>query len=185
MKDADQLRLVERIRTGDVIAEKELFLRYKNPIHWKVLRRIDTDVENIKDLVSEIFLAIIEGVRKTSFQPERWDSLDAYVWGITNHKINDWFKKKKVERRILDCDPPSEDIAASTEEYFLEKKELAEIARKLLKGLPAKYKEALDLRYFQELSIREISAQLGLAPRRVSERIHYALKLLRKAFHKK
>jgi len=185
MKDADQLRLVERIQTGYTIAEKELFLRYKGPIHWKVLRRIDTNIENIKDLVSEIYLAIIDGVRKPSFQPERWESLDAYVWGVTNHKINDWFKKQKVERRTIVGDPPSDDIATSTEEYLLETQELANHLRTLIKSLPSKYKEALDLRYFQELSIQEISAQLSLPPRRVSERIHYALKLLRKAFHKK
>ena len=185
MKDAEQLRLVKRIQSGDAIAEKELFLRYKDPIHWKVFRRIDTDVENIKDVVGEIHLAILQGLRKESFQPERWESLDAYVWGVANHKINDWFKKQKVERRIIVGDHPSDDIATSTEEYLLENQELANLLRTLIKSLPSKYKEALDLRYFQELSIQEISAQLGLPPRRVSERIHYALKLLREAFHKK
>jgi RNA polymerase sigma factor (sigma-70 family) len=54
-----------------------------------------------------------------------------------------------------------------------------------LQALEFKYKEALELRYFKELSVPEISAQLGIPPRRVSERIHYALKLLRQAYQKK
>ena len=35
------------------------------------------------------------------------------------------------------------------------------------------------MRYFQELSIQEISQITGLAPKRISERIHYALKLMK------
>jgi DNA-directed RNA polymerase specialized sigma24 family protein len=48
--------------------------------------------------------------------------------------------------------------------------------------LDSPYREALELRYLQEFSIQEMSEKLGIPPRRVSERIHYALKLLRKAW---
>jgi RNA polymerase sigma-70 factor (ECF subfamily) len=184
MKDANPLRLVRRIQSGDATAESELFKKYKDPILWKICRHIKTDSENIKDLAGEIYLAILEGLRKPSFQPEKWETLEAYVWGVTNNKIRDWFKKEKRENKIFTDDPPSEEVAAASAEYLLENEELAALLRTCLKALKPKYKEALELRYFKELSMPEISALLGLPPRRVSERIHYALKRLRKAYQK-
>jgi RNA polymerase sigma-70 factor (ECF subfamily) len=184
MRDELQLRLVKRIQSSDAAAENELFQKYKGPIFWKICRQVKTDSENIKDLAGEIYLAILEGLRKQSFQPEKWENLEAYIWGVTNNKIRDWFKKEKRENKIFSDDPPPEEIAAASEEYLLESEELGTLLRTCLKTLEPQYKEALELRYFNELSVQEISAQLGMPPRRVSERIHYALKLLRKAFQK-
>lgn len=185
MRDKRQLRLVQRIQSGEAAAENELFHRYKDPILWKICRHVKTDSENIKDLAGEIYLAILEGLRKQSFQPEKWETLEAYIWGVSNNKIRDWFKKEKRENKIFDGDPPSEEIAVASEEYWLENEELGKLLRACLQALEFKYKEALELRYFKELSVPEIGAQLGISPRRVSERIHYALKLLRQVYQKK
>ncbi|MCI0690488.1 sigma-70 family RNA polymerase sigma factor [candidate division KSB1 bacterium] len=185
MKDEYQLRLVQRIQAGDATADQELFCRFKDPILWKICRHVKTDSENIKDLAGEIYVAILEGLRKQSFQPEKWETLEAYIWGVVNNKIRDWFKKEKRENKIFDGDPPSEEIAAASEEFWLENEELEKLLKTCLQALEFKYKEALELRYFKELSVPEISAQLGIPPRRVSERIHYALKLLRQAYQKK
>lgn len=184
MRDERQLRLVQRIQGGETAAENELFHCYKNPILWKICRSIKTDPENVKDVAGEIYVAILEGLRKQSFQPDKWETLEAYIWGVTNNKIRDWFKTGKRENRIFVGDPPSEEITAASEEYLLENEELGKLLKACLKTLKPRFKEALELRYFKELSVPEISAQLDIPPRRVSERIHYALKLLRKAYQK-
>jgi len=185
MRDVLQLRLVKHIQSGDTAAENALFHRYKDPILWKICRHLQTERENINDLASDVYVAILEGLRKTTFQPENWESLDAFIWGVTNNKIRDWLKKEKRERKIFHAELPSEDVAAATDEFLLENEERGRLLRSGLQALENKYKEALDLRYYQELSVAEIGAQLGLAPRRVSERIHYALKLLRQVYEKK
>lgn len=186
MKDELQIHLVERIQASDSSAEDELFIQYKDPIHWKVYRHIKTGEESIKDVVSDIYMAILEGLRKESFEPERWQSLDAFIWGVTQNKIRGWFKKNKVEAKVFSSDSPSERKGESENvtEDRVENKELRNLLRKALRQLKAEYKEVLDLRYFRELSIQQISEKLGIAPRRVSERIHSALKLMRKACKK-
>lgn len=183
MRDELQLRWAQRIQDGDSAAEQELFRRYKDAIFWKICRRLKTDPENIKDVAGEVYLALVEGLRKPSFQPEEWESLEAYIWGVANNKIRDWFKNEKRKNQIFAGDPP-EEIAAFADEYLLEAEELENLLRTCLETLEPKFKEVLDLRYFNELSVQEISARLGIPTRRVSERIHYALKLLRKAYQK-
>jgi RNA polymerase sigma-70 factor (ECF subfamily) len=185
MRDDDQLGLVLRIQRGDTAAESELFHRYQNPILWKICRQIKTDRENINDLASEVYLAILEGLRKETFRPEKWDSLEAFIWGVANNKIRHWFKNERCDRKTFDRVSPSEEIAVATEEFLLEAQELRQFLKNCLNALDAKFKEVLDLRYFQELSVAEISAQLGIPAPRVSERIHYALKKLRQICAKK
>jgi RNA polymerase sigma-70 factor (ECF subfamily) len=185
MRDEYQLQLVQRIQSGDSSAENDLFQKYKDPILWKIHRSITTDIEDIKDLTSEVYLALVQGLRSQNFQPEKWKSLEAYIWGLTNNKIRNWLKKEKRENKIFSSDPPSEEIAVASEGFLLENEEMGALLKTCLKALEPRYKEALELRYFKELSVEEIGAQLGLPRRRVSERIHYALKLLRKTFRKK
>ena len=69
---------------------------------------------------------------------------------------------------------------SAAEEYELERKETQDILRNLLKKLKLKYKEVLYLKYYEELSVNEISERIKLPPRRVSERLHYGVKLLRR-----
>ena len=166
MQNDNQIRLVQRIQGGDGTAENELFERYQNPILWKIGRQLKTDRESIADLASEIYLAILEGLRQATFQPEKWESLEALIWGVTNNKIRDWFKKEKRDRQFFHADPPAAAMTAAAEEFLLENEELSQLLRSCLQTLENKYREVLELRYFQELSVAEISAQLGLAPRR-------------------
>lgn len=182
--DNAQRQLVRRIQSGDSRAEHELFEKYRKAVLWKVTRSVESDNENIKDLVSEIWLALLESLRRETFDPNKRQSLDAYVWGVTNNKIHDWFKKSKLEKKVFNPVSLTEDLAKYTEEYLFEHKEIAQQLRTMLRALPHKYKVVLDLRYFKELSIGEISERLGLPRGRVSERIHYALKLMRKAYKK-
>lgn len=181
MTEADQLHLVQRIQAGERTAETELFKRYQSPILWKICRHLKTDRENVKDLASEVYLAILQGLRKADFQPEKWETLDAYIWGVTNNKIRDWFKQANRDHRFFEHQPPAESIAVAAEEFLAETDELRRHLHACLQTLDTKYKTVLALRYFRERTITEISAELGIPPRRVSERIHYALKLLRKA----
>lgn len=183
MRD-EQQRLVQRIQAGEAEAERELFRQYAQPVLWKITRSLKTDAQNLQDIAAEVYLAVLQGVRKESFAPEKWDSLEAFIHGVTQNKIRDWFKTQKRERKIFHDDPPSEEIALATEEYLLENEELGRHLCKALRALTPKYKEVLELRYLQELSVHEISAQLGLPRPRVSERIHYALKRMRVACKK-
>lgn len=186
MKDADQLYLVQRIQAGEAAAETELFKRYQAPILWKICRHLKTDRENVKDVASEVYLAILQGLRSANFQPERWDSLEAYIWGVTNNKIRDWFKQANRNHRFIEPQPPAENIpAVAAEEFLAENGELLRRVQACLQTLDSKYRTALEMRYLRELTIPEMSAELGIAPRRVSERIHYALELLRKAHGQK
>jgi len=51
-------------------------------------------------------------------------------------------------------------------------------------GLKPKFRDVLYLYYYRELSREEVARTLDISPRRVSERVNYALKLIQKAVRK-
>ena len=133
--DENKLVLVKKIQSGDKSAENELFAKYKDAILWKVCRHIQGNREDIRDVVSEVYLAILEGLRKKDFKPEKWPSLDAYIRGVTNNKVRDWFGDSKRKRSIFLSGELSEEIASYTEDYLLERAELEKLLKEALDTL--------------------------------------------------
>ncbi len=178
MKKED-FEIVRKIKNGDERAERELFERFNTKIIRKVIATIGNSDDRWKDLVSEIHVAILVSLRDGKYDPEKGVPLGSYVYGIVLNKLKDFFKKDKRSRRIVYETIP-DSIERATEDYELEMSEMRKELRKQLKALKPKYKQVLYLRYFKQLSISEISEQINIPKRRVSERINYALKLLKK-----
>ena len=55
-----------------------------------------------------------------------------------------------------------------------------DITKRALDKLKPRFREVLFLYYYQDFTREEVARRLGLTPRRVSERVNYAHKLLRK-----
>ena len=104
-----------------------------------------------------------------------------YVFKIVRNKITDYIKSQTKIRDNevpgLDIDLFPDDPDTLSEEDM---EELREALSDMLKPLKPKYREILRLRFIEGLSIEAISKILGLPPRRVSERIHYAIQNIRK-----
>ncbi|HQU54268.1 MAG: sigma-70 family RNA polymerase sigma factor [Calditrichaeota bacterium] len=178
MKDADHLELFRQIKAGEKSAEASLFRKYQVPILWKTRRQIHADPETIRDIVSDILAEILTTLHKKDFDPYKWESLDALAWGITQNKIRNWFRHQKVVDKYNLREELNEELVQAADQHLVETNEVAQLVKDLLKTLAPKYREVLILRYLKELSISEIGEKVGLPERRVSERIHYALKLM-------
>ena len=174
-------KLVERIQSGETEAETELLQKYGAPIIRKVSFDLGTGNADWRDVAADVQLALLISLRQGRFDVNRETSLGSYVYGITVNKIRDYFKAKK--KRPFTAESLPAGIVSVTEAYDIEKKEVQAQLKNLLGKLKLKYQEVLYLRYYEELSISEISQRIHLPPRRVSERIHYAVKLLRKKCH--
>ena len=176
--------LVRRIRAGDQESEKELFKRFNAKIINLVSLNLGKSSQHWEDVVAETQFAVLVSLREGKYDPEKGVSLSSYIYGIAMNKIRDFYKFAKKETMVSSethVETLKINIRENTE---LEQEELRQLLREAMNQLKRKYKEVLYLRYYEELSIGEISERLKLPPRRVSERIHYALKLLRKKCEK-
>ncbi len=178
--------LALKIARGDPQAEIELFSHFGEQIKlmvWARLKRKIAPAER-EDIVSEVQQAVLLSLRKGGYDPATGKSVAAYIAGIAGHVVGQYFRRQKKESVIesgaaLEHHPDPQNILSDLLET-----ERDRILRKCLLRLPPKYKEALRLRVYEQQSIEEISARLGLERRRVSERIHYAFQLLAKECRK-
>jgi len=146
-------------------------------VQYRLPRRPDEDHE---DIVGDIMAAAIKNIKAGKFDPNK-ATLQTYVFKIASNKITDFINEEK-KRQPFQNDPERAPEPYFTEKDRVEKEEEKEQLRRVLRRLPVKYQEVLYLKFYEGLRVREISEQIKLPPRRVSERINYGLKLLAKRY---
>lgn len=165
------------------LTETEFATRFRAQLIELVTYRLPgKSREDCEDVVGDILVAAIKNIRAGKFDPEK-GRLQSYVFRIALNKIADFIKDEK-KRRPVQNDPERAREPGVAEADPLEQEEERERLRKALQELPVKYQEVLYLKFFEERRVREISETIGLPARRVSERIHYGLRLLAKNYQR-
>ncbi|MDH7512638.1 MAG: sigma-70 family RNA polymerase sigma factor [Clostridiales bacterium] len=151
----------------------EVVVKYRPIVSFKVKKSLGTQTPDWEDVVNEIITQVIEKVKKEEFRGD--SSIGTFIYTITTRRIVDYIRQKtKILKGIPEPSPlpdPCDDA---------ESRERARVLAEAIKQLKPKFKEVLNLYYYQELSREEVAQRLGISPRRVSERLNYAQKLLRK-----
>ena len=160
--------LVEQIRLGDEKAAEELIKRYYTPIlHY--CKRQCFNLEKAEDLTQETFLKLFKNL--SGYKEKR--KFKAYLYTIANHlcidesrKMKEWFLANEEEIRD-DCDALHRIEDKSEIDY-------------LLNVLSPEQREAVILRFGEELSFWEIAKVMGCNMRTAQSRVRNALKIMRK-----
>jgi RNA polymerase sigma-70 factor (ECF subfamily) len=157
----------------DDIDLDEIVAKYRPIVGFRVKKSIGVQTPEWEDVVNEIMVNVFEKLNKGEFRGE--SSIGTFIYTITSRRIIDFIRSKS---RVLKHAPEPNPYASPQEN--IENKERAEWLATAIGKLKPKYKEVLFLYYYQDLSREEVAKRLGITPRRVSERVNYAQKLLRK-----
>ncbi len=151
----------------------EIITKYRPIITFKVKKSIGGQTPDWEDIANEIITYVIDKVKSGEFRGE--SSIGTYIFTITKRRIIDHIRgKSKILRHAPEVNPfPQPHV------YF-ENKEKAGTLANAIESLKPKYKEILYLYYYKDLSREEVAQKLGIPPNRVSERVNYAQKLLKK-----
>lgn len=152
---------------------QELLVRYRPIIAFRVRKALGAQNVDCEDLVSEILSQVLEKIKSGEFRGE--SSLGTFVYTITSRRIVDYIREKTKVMKYAPEPHPHPDPQET-----LEAQEMSERVKKALGCLKPKYRDVLYLYYYQELSREEVANKLGISPRKVSELVNYALKLIRK-----
>jgi RNA polymerase sigma-70 factor (ECF subfamily) len=147
--------------------------KYRPVVSFRVKKSIGVKTPDWEDVVNEIMINVVEKLKKGEFRGE--SSIGTFIYTITSRRIIDFIRKKS---KILKHAPEPNPYMSPQE--HVENRERAQWIANSIEKLKPKYKEILYLYYYQELSREEVAKKLNISPRRVSERVNYAQKLLRK-----
>jgi len=152
---------------------EEIIKKFRPIITFKVIKSIGNRTQDWEDIANEIISNVIQNIKTGKFRGE--SSVGTFIYTITQRRIIDHIRKKS---RILKHAPEAEPYPQP--HVHFENKEKVETLANAIKSLKPKYKEILYLYYYKDLSRDEVAHKLGIPTNRVSERVNYAQKLLKK-----
>lgn len=175
--------LLLNAQAGDQKAFAELMRRYKKALFHTILKMV-RNVDDADDLTIETFSKAFRNLDKY----QQTYAFSTWLFRIgTNHTI-DFLRKKRMntvslnqERKDHEGDNLVIDVADTgrlTPQEELIKNQKAEILEIFISKLPARYHLLVKLRYYQELSIEEISKELDLPQNTVKVQLFRARDLL-------
>jgi RNA polymerase sigma factor (sigma-70 family) len=146
---------------------------FRPKIGFKVRRQLGPANPDWEDLVNEILTQAVDKIRRGEFRGD--SNIGTFIYTITVRRIADYIRRKsRVLRHV-----PEPAVPADPAEDAERDQQLLRMADAVATLAP-KYKAVLELYYFRELSREETARRLGISPARVSERTHYAQRLLRR-----
>jgi RNA polymerase sigma-70 factor (ECF subfamily) len=177
-----EIKLVEKLQSGDSAAMAEFDKLYRNRLYSLILDQVDRNEAIAEDLVQEVFLAALSSLDKF-----RGDS-QLYTWlrSIALHKINDFYRQQarqpKSREPYADCEGLELEQTRANEpaaHTVMEDEEMRESVHQALADLPDDYQEVLVLKYLKDMPVLAISQIMGRSPKSVEGLLSRARKAMR------
>jgi len=155
----------------------EIVVRFRPIVGFKVRKAIGGANPDWEDVVNEILMQTIAKIKSGEFRGEC--AIGTFIYTITVRRIVDYIRQKS---RVLREAP--EALPSPDPQDKVERDERAEILARAVGGLKQRFRDVLHLYYYKGLSREATARELGITPAKVSERVNYAQKLLKKDLEK-
>lgn len=129
--------------------------------------------ERAKELMQEVFIKTWEYMQRGG----KIDNPKAFLYKAANNIVIDESRKKKAASLEM-MQETGFDPSDNTHDRLLKFVEGGEMIR-LLKNLEPKYREAISMKYVDDMDIREIAEATGETENNVTVRIHRGLSKIR------
>lgn len=167
-------QLIEHLRAGSHQAYTEIYNRYKAPLYRHALKVLEKK-EEVNDVIHDLFLTL--WVRREAITINR--SLSAYLNGALRNRILDHIARNRFVGSYLDSLQHYIECSIPYTERQVLFNELVNLLDREVAALPPKMREIFELSRRDNLSHKEIAAQLNISDHTVKKQINNALKILR------
>jgi RNA polymerase sigma-70 factor (ECF subfamily) len=149
-----------------------------------ISQKID-DEGVVEELVSDVMLAAINSEKNFEGRCSQF----SWLCSIANHKVIDYYRKKKIKTVLFSVSPVFEEIAdkALNPERDVLKNELKEEIKKTFGDMRKGYQKLLRLKYVEGWKVKEIAKKMNITIKAVESRLVRAKKEFREnwAYDKK
>ena len=178
---SDELELWRAFKTGDELAFSQIYQR-----HIKILYRyghkISSDSKVVEDAIQDLFADIWNG-RSNLTDP---DSVKYYLMRILRRKISRHLEYPNKTEQLDEINTDQLSNTESIENQIMRTEGDDLMARKVQNAilhLSLRQQEAINLRYFHELSHAQIAEIMEISLQSVHNTLQKAMKGLREALH--
>ncbi|HVX63890.1 MAG TPA: RNA polymerase sigma factor [Pirellulales bacterium] len=183
MSDSD---LVRGLREHDPAEFRRACDRYLPSLWRYVCTRVDGDPHVAEDIVAETMLAFIQAVDRAGDAASIVNP-GAWLRTVATNKVQDYFRATARVRRLVDevrHNSPEADDSGDPVKRKEREERRAEV-RQVMDQLPDQYRIALEWKYLDKLSVREIARRWGAKEKAVESILFRARNEFRERLKKK
>lgn len=167
--------LVAKMLTRDRHA-LSVFYRTHAPRIRQFIRRKIANPDDAEEVLQDVLYAFLEAIRDFTGAAK----LTTFLYAIANHKVIDFYRRKKIRHVVFSAVPQLESFVASLTgpEEELDASFLREKIRTVLGRLLPKHRSVLVLKYAEDFTVDEIAKKLAISFKSAESQLFRA----RKAF---
>jgi len=181
-KDFDDL--VERAMKGEKESISDLSATIAKTVLWQSLNLLQCE-QDAQDVTQEVLLKVWEKI-DTLRDPRKFN---AWLARIVINTKNQFLRSKEKRKVLLDLDDYSGELEDYKEEFIpqavVESDELNKTVLTLVSTLPSRQREAVMLRYYGDLSVKETGEAMDVSPQCASQFLSLATKRLKRELEKR
>jgi RNA polymerase sigma-70 factor (ECF subfamily) len=170
LKEQSDAWLMGAIVNGEAEAVRLLVERYRRPLRALLVRTLGSDPD-IDDVAQETWMRVVRSAHR--YDPEQ--RFSGWLFGIAWNLTRDRWTRRQREGADELVEVASHRRSAEDE---LLASERSRQLRDHVERLPERLAQAVLLRYFEELSEREVAERLGIPLGTVKSRLHHGLRKL-------
>lgn len=182
MKNLSDERLISLFAQGQNEAFDELLNRYKSKLYSYIYMNVQNR-ELAEDFFQDTFTKVIVTIKSGRYNET--GRFVGFLFRIARNRIIDFFRQEQnnpyinngdTEYDIFNnkdlCDPSFEDVMSGNQ--------IAQDIRRLVRFLPESQREVIIMRFYKEMSFKEIAEAKGISINTALGRVRYAILNIRK-----
>jgi len=175
--------LLFRAKNKDAEAFSKVYDLYAEKIYRYIFFKVRTE-EDAQDLTSEVFLKTWQYINESGKDVK---NLNALFYKIARNLVVDYYRKLSQQEVLLDQEvlEKQQSLTSKKDLQDVESKIQMEKVEEKLKELKEEYRDAIILRYVEQLSIKEIAVILEKKSGAVRVILYRALNVLKELMEEK
>lgn len=162
---------VDRVLAGEVEAFAGIVERWQGPL-VQLAYRFSGDRGSAEEMAQDAFVKIYRQLAKWRGE----GVFSTWLFAVSLNVYRSWLRRRRPP--ALPIEDVAEPVADSDVAVEYEGVEIARRIRAEVRELPERYRDALTLFYFHEMSVESAAASLGMPPGTLKSLLHRGRKLL-------
>jgi RNA polymerase sigma-70 factor (ECF subfamily) len=181
------MAVVRRILDGDEQAFEVFFGEYFSRLYRFAMARLEGNEDTAEEVVQATLCKVID--KLVTYRGEA--ALFSWLCTICRHEISSYYRRQNRQAREVDLIEEIPEVRAALEslavaendlEHDLHRKEIARLVQVTLDYLPARYGNALEWKYIEGLSVKEIASRLRVSAKAAESLLTRARQAFRDGF---
>jgi len=183
MKSMTDEQLISQFANGNNQAFDFLLNRHKNRVFTYILL-IVRNRDLADDIFQETFMKVIMTLKQGRYTDN--GKFYAYVTRVAHNLIIDYYRRERNENTVSNEDYGEVDLFNNSKlcddniEYVLVRNQVFDDVNKLIRHLPENQQEVVRMRYYEDMSFKEIADLTGVSINTALGRMRYAVLNMRR-----